>query len=303
MLSFPLPSSCLFHSAPDPHQGVEVCTNCGLIAGNYISDESEWRTFSDRRGEDPNRVGGPEIGLLADAGLATMMGDSPTGLNSNLAKLQNKNALSSNHRILMDAFKKSSRISTLLSLPQSITDRANELFKLILESGVMRPRGDVLIATCLFLVCKKDRVPRTIKEVCQASDVSQKELARCRKEIKKARLLSSLRAIDNDATDQELFVLRWANQLKLERPLAELARRIAKRAVDKLHTSRDPGSVGGAAIYIASQLGEMGKEKPLNAIASMVGISESTIRSVVATILERRAEILPAQHIDADIKL
>ena len=37
----------------DPHQGVEVCTNCGLVIGQYISEESEWRTFSDRRGDDP----------------------------------------------------------------------------------------------------------------------------------------------------------------------------------------------------------------------------------------------------------
>jgi hypothetical protein len=37
----------------DHHQGVYVCTSCCLVVGTVISDESEWRTFSDRRGDDP----------------------------------------------------------------------------------------------------------------------------------------------------------------------------------------------------------------------------------------------------------
>jgi hypothetical protein len=53
----------------DPHQGVEVCTSCGLIVGTVISDESEWRTFSDRRGDDPvsSSITCATIGLLAAA--------------------------------------------------------------------------------------------------------------------------------------------------------------------------------------------------------------------------------------------
>lgn len=52
---FPLPSLLVAGAPPDAHQGVEVCTNCGLVIGQVISDESEWRTFSDRRGADPVR--------------------------------------------------------------------------------------------------------------------------------------------------------------------------------------------------------------------------------------------------------
>ncbi len=111
-----------------------------------------------------NRVGGPEIGLLADAGLATLMGDSPNGLGSTLAKLQNKSAMSHNHRQLLDAFRKSSRIGSMLSLPRSITDRSDELYKRVLESKTVRHRGsDALMAACIFMVCKAEGVPRTIK--------------------------------------------------------------------------------------------------------------------------------------------
>lgn len=80
----------------------------------------------------------------------------------------------------MEAFKKSSRISSLLSLPSAITDRANELFKRILESKMIRPRGsDTLIVTCLFMVCKAEKVPRTYKEMCGVSEVPAKDLGKC----------------------------------------------------------------------------------------------------------------------------
>jgi len=107
-----------------------------LVIGNVISDESEWRTFSDRRGDDPNRVGGPEIGLLADAGLATLMGDNPNGMGNSLAKLQNANALSKNHRKLVDAFRRSSAMAALLHLPNSLKTRSDELYKRVLELGI-----------------------------------------------------------------------------------------------------------------------------------------------------------------------
>lgn len=188
--------------------------------------------------------------------------------------MQNKSALSSNHRALLDAFRKSSRISSLLSLPQSITDRANELYKRILESKTLRPRGaDTLIVTCLFMVCKAERVPRTIKEMCGVSEVAQKDLGKCFKEIKRLgfhkTLTSSVRSssaaagsdADEDADEYRSYVARWGNQLRMAPKFVEAAKTIAEKARDVLHTARDPGSTCGAALFIASQFGTIDERK------------------------------------------
>lgn len=89
------------------------------------------------------------------------------GMSSSLAKLQNRNALPAKHRQLVAAFRTAGRIAAQLNLPQSITDRANDLYKRIVMSNAVRTRGtDPLIAACIFMVCKAEKVPRTLKGEC-----------------------------------------------------------------------------------------------------------------------------------------
>ena len=180
--------------------------------------------------------------------------------------------MSANHRQLLDAFRKSSRIGSMLSLPQSTIDRANELYKKILESKAIRPRGsDTLIVTCIFMVCKSERVPRTIKEMCGVSEVAPKELGKCFKEIKRLGFHKTLNRFgsqsistggassdaDEENDEYKSYVSRWGNQIRLPARLITAAKAIAEKARDVLHTARDPGSTCGAAIYIASQFGSL----------------------------------------------
>ena len=227
-------------------------------------------------------MGGPEIGLLADAGLATLMGDSPSGLGSTLAKLQNKSAMSHNHRLLLDSFRKSSRFSTLLSLPRSITDRSDELYKRVVDSKLVVHRGsDALIAACLFAVCQAEGVPRTLKEVVGVSEVKKKDLGKCYKEMKRLGFLKALRAgaveggsgggrdgsgggggLRDSEADSQSFVARWGNQLRLAPRLVKLAQDIvALTAKVTMPKSYEPSSVCGAALYIAGQCGVLADEK------------------------------------------
>lgn len=71
------------HIIVDYHTGTNICTECGMvIGGQIISEESEWRSFSDgdkKRGSDPNRVGGPDNPNLGDGTLATMIGRDSDG--------------------------------------------------------------------------------------------------------------------------------------------------------------------------------------------------------------------------------
>jgi len=284
------------------------------VIGQVISEESEWRTFSDRRGEDPNRVGGPEIGLLADAGLATLMGDSPDGMGSSLAKLQNSSAMSKNHRQLLDAFRKSSRIASLLDLPRSLTDRSDALYKAVLESRAVRHRGaDALMAACIFMVCKAEGVPRTLKEMTAVCDVAPKDLARCFKEMKREgfhKTLVGTRAhahahggpIDKDedhADELASYVARWGNRLRLPLFLIEVAKEVATRTQAVLTKSADPSSFAGAALYVAGQLsGALHDRRSYEQIEAECHIAPSTLRSVVVDILrpEHAARIVPASY-------
>lgn len=100
-----------------------TCRNCGVVVQSQIvSDEAEWREFAenDRRRDDPNRVGGPENSLFGSGSLSTMMGKDKDGNLSNLARIHNKAAVSSNQAVLTKAFHKAETFAHKLGVKESV---------------------------------------------------------------------------------------------------------------------------------------------------------------------------------------
>jgi len=295
----------------DMHEGQMVCTECGLVLGTVISEDAEWRNFSDRRGSDPNRVGGPESGLLAEAGLATVMGESPTGMNSSIAKLQNQSALTKNHRALMDAFKKCNRMSSMLALPQNVTDRANELYKRVVQAkSVKWNSSDALMAACLYMILKSDRTPRTLNEMAGASEAKANIIAKYFKRIKAAglapyeRRLPKTRETDTAASsagasmdeETEPLIQRWGNYLKLPLPLIRHAINIAAQARKALTSNPQPTSLAAAALFIVSHFGSITDRKTCQQVEVVSFVGEGTMLKTAQSVWDVRAYAVPSEY-------
>lgn len=120
----------------DYRAGDMICSECGLVIGDRVIDVgSEWRTFSNEKGgDDRSRVGGPENALLGGGDLSTMIGPS-TGAASfdadGKAIYTNRRTVSSSDRTLINAFRSISNMADRINLTKTITDRANQLFKMV----------------------------------------------------------------------------------------------------------------------------------------------------------------------------
>merc|ERR1719219_2458221 len=130
----------------DHRAGDQICSECGLVVGDRVIDVgSEWRTFSSEAGgEDKSRVGGPENSLLGSSDLSTMIGPGRMsggahGFSDSSAMYNNRaGRVSTSDRTLLNAFRTISNMADRINLPKTITDRANQLFKMVADGKSLK---------------------------------------------------------------------------------------------------------------------------------------------------------------------
>lgn len=122
----------------------------------------------------------------------------------------------------------------------------------VMDSQGLRGRAaDAAAASCLYIACRKEGVPRTLKELCAVSKVPKKEISRFYRVSLKA-LKMPVEAIA--AGD---FVSRFCSNLDLPSEVQEAASAIAETATDRdLVPGKSPLTISAAAIYMASQVGK-----------------------------------------------
>jgi len=188
---------------------------------------------------------------------------------------------------LLNAFKIISTMADRINLPKTITDRANQLFKMVSDGKNLKGRSnDAIAAACLYIACRQEGVPRTFKEIVAVSTVSKKEIGRCFKLILKAHDTP----VDLISTGD--FMSRFCGTLSLSRDVQKAATCIAKKSVDlDIVPGRSPISVAAAAIYMASQASD--DKRTQREIAEIAGVADVTIRQSYKLMLPRAAELFP----------
>ncbi|CAL8121728.1 unnamed protein product [Orchesella dallaii] len=262
-----------------------------LLTFRVIDVGSEWRTFSNEKaGTDPSRVGGPENPLLNGSDLTTIIGGGRGDAafdEFGVAKYQNRRAISSADRALMNAFKEINQMADRINLPKTIVDRANNLFKMVHDGKNLKGRSnDAIASACLYIACRQEGVPRTFKEICAVSKISKKEIGRCFKLILKA-LDTSVELITTGD-----FMSRFCSNLGLPNSVQKAATAIARAAVDlDIVPGRSPISVAAAAIYMASQASEVKRSQ--KEIGDVAGVADVTIRQSYKLMYPRAEELFP----------
>nr|GEV06965.1 transcription initiation factor IIB-2 [Tanacetum cinerariifolium] len=315
----------LDHSAGDT-----ICSECGLVLESHLIDEtSEWRTFANEFGDnDPVRVGGPINILLIDGGLSTVIckpnGVTSDFLSSSLARRFNPD------RSLILAFKTISTMCDRLGLVATIKDRANEIFKKV-EDHKKSSRGrnqDATLAACLYIACRQEDKPRTVKEICSAANGStKKEIGRAKEYIVK-----QLKSVEMGIIHAGDFMRRFCSNLAPQRcgtcdwsctiddqkliqgfvsSFVENHTHLDKPRTIKEICSAGNGAtkkeIGHAKVYIVKQLEsvEMGtihagdfmrRFSPillLKDVALVTGVAQSTIRNSYKDLYPHLMKIIP----------
>ncbi|CAN1124684.1 Transcription initiation factor IIB-2 [Linum perenne] len=247
----------------DHSAGDTVCSECGLVLESHSIDEtSEWRTFANESGDtDPNRVGGPTNPLMADSGLSTVIakpnGASGDFLSSSLGRWQNRG--SNPDRGLIQAFKTIATMSDRYWVISILKDRANEIFKRVEDQKSSRGRNqDALLAACLYIACRQEDKPRTVKEICSvANGATKKEIGRAKEYIVKQLGLETGQSVEMGAIHR-----RFCSNLGMNNQAVKAAQESVQKSEEfDISNRRSPISIAAAVIYIITQLSD--DKKPL----------------------------------------
>lgn len=279
----------------DYRAGDVVCTMCGLVVGDRVVDVgTEWRSFSTNQGtNDRSRVGAAENPLLDGRELSTLIGPSQGSTELFSSHQINSAPSGSTDRGLMNGLKEISSMADRISLPRVIVDHAQSLFKQVHEQKLIRGRAhDAVAATCLFIACRHEEVPRSFKEICRISKYTKKEIGRCFKHLSRVLPQHAENGTNSISHSPERFMSRYCSNLNLPRNVQRLATHIA-REVEKLDIARGRVylSIYAAAILMASLTMEC--KKSVKEIHEAVGVAEGTIRQTYRIVYPFRKALFP----------
>uniref|UniRef100_A0A1I8GT66 Transcription initiation factor IIB n=1 Tax=Macrostomum lignano TaxID=282301 RepID=A0A1I8GT66_9PLAT len=294
--------TCKYHPEAvlieDYHCGDLVCSQCGLVVGDRVIDVgSEWRTFAnDGSNKDMSRVGSAENPLLESTELTTRIantGRESYGVDPETGRpvYKNKKNLSIGDRTLTSAFKEIDQMANRLNLPKSVVNTANKIFKQVYDSKQCRGRANETIASaCLYMACRQEAVPRTLKEVCSVSHSNRRDIGKAFRKITKA-LDTNLKGIST--TD---FMSRFCSNLELNIAIQKAATHIAEKAmqIDEV-AGKSPISVAAAAIYMACQASDTKKEK--KEIGDIAGVAEVTIAGAYKIMRSHAKSLFPPDFV------
>ncbi|KAI9479671.1 transcription initiation factor IIB [Coemansia sp. RSA 989] len=277
------------HIVEDFASGELVCGDCGLVLGDRIIDvRSEWRTFADSEGDDPSRVGNSANPLLDGDQLDTMIGrgNGDTALSKGLNRIQARTKEHKHEQTLLHAYREISSLCDSFKLPKSIVDTAKQLYKKTLSMNLQNGRSaDAIMAVCVVLACRQGGAPRTIKEICAVTRVSVREISRTLK------LLKTKLIPESSLTSSKDLIERFCSNLRLDAEVWRISRDMNELAMDVPNISgKNPMSIAGACIYMASHLVNKGRSP--RAISEVSGIGEATVRSTYKILYASRKLLL-----------
>ena len=270
----------------DSGMGEYVCRRCGLVIEEDIpSHEAEWRAFTPQERNARARAGSPTDYSHYDKGLSTVIRVEKDASGRPLSpkvkqqmwrlrRWQTRSKVhASQSRNLMLAMSELQRLSEVLHMPSSVHDMGAIIYRKALNEGLVRGRSiGGMVAGSLYAAVRFTKVPRTLKEIAEASQRTQKEIARSYSVI--VRNLDMKMPID----DPTYYVTKVAKKAKVSNDVEGLAINLMREAKRRYATTgKDPSGLAAAILYLSAR---MLKEKVTQAqLAKAANVTEVTVRN------------------------
>lgn len=296
--------------------GDMVCGDCGVVVGTRIIDtRSEWRTFAndDQGGDDPSRVGGPQDEFIDGEQLSTSVAFSESKAHKALARTQN-NTQDKSQKGLMDAYRQIVSLCDAVPLGHNVSNAAKHTYKLVDKHKFLRGKSqDAVIAGCIFVACRSNKVPRTFREIYTLTQVSKKEVGRVFKQLQKFLQNikdtegdggSSLNSVNDDmrptVVGAQDLCARYVSQLGFvnQQKMVNVSKGLAQQATNiSALAGRSPLSVAAACIYMACHL--IGEPQASALIAKQAGVSDGTVKTAYRHLFAAASSIVRQEWLDA----
>jgi transcription initiation factor TFIIB len=278
----------------DPESGEIICSNCGIVISQNIEDNSrpEWRSFGSE-GEvgaegynSRSRTGMPTSLARHDRGLTTIIGRTDRDASGNKidASIRSKmerlkvwdfrsHAHDSN-RNLIQAFNELDKLKDKLCLPDAVIERTAYIYRKARQRGLVRGRTiDAILNAAVYIACRDLNVPKTLKEVADASGIKLKTLSKSYRT-----LVTELNLSTPPVIDPMKCIVKVANNAdlneKTKRQAMDVMNNLTKREIS---AGKHPMALAATVLYVSCL--NTGQNKTQTDIADAAGITEVTLRN------------------------
>jgi len=284
----------------DIHNGEIICSGCGLVAMEQMSDygpESRATNLEDKmklaRATGQTTYSQHDLGIRTEIALGVKDFSGKT-INSevanqmyNLRKWQTRIRVSSpRERRLANILSKIGETCQSLSLSRNVIESASMIYRNF--EGQFEAKGksvSCMSAATIYMACKQCDVVRSLDEICKATGSSKDEKMNVKLTAKYYRMLvMELGSNTAPVVTLDKYISKIANLAKLEVRVERLAAEIAEKTQDhSLADGKAPNGLAAAYLYIASTL--LGQSILQRDVSSIAGITEVTIRNRCKEIL------------------
>ncbi|WP_297982088.1 TFIIB-type zinc ribbon-containing protein [uncultured Methanobrevibacter sp.] len=255
-----------------------ICSHCGLVVEENIIDFTPSGTAINNDGKGLTQHSMADNGR-ADGGLGSSLrlndvNHDQRRMWNRLRRMNNQSKIKNNKdRNLLRATPTLLMLISRLSLPKSIKERTIYIYKEALDKELVRGRTiDGIMAVSLFVACREQNVPRSLKEIEEASGISKRTLHHNLNLIKRELKIKvpPARAMD--------YVPRFTSNLGLSNAIESKAIEILEVAQqEKILGGKDPKSFAAAAIYSSTIL--LDERVTQGEIAEATKVTAVTIRN------------------------
>jgi len=284
----------------DIHNGEKICSGCGLVAMEQMSDygpESRVTNLEDKmklaRATGQTTYSQHDLGIRTEIAIGTKDFSGKT-INSevanqmyNLRKWQTRIRVASpRERRLANILSKIGETCQALSLSRNVIESASMIYRSF--EGQFEAKGKsvaCMSAATIYMACKQCDVVRSLDEICKSTGSSKDEKMNVKLTAKYYRMLvMELGSKTAPVVTLDKYISKIANLAKLEVRVERLAAEIAEKTQDhNLADGKAPNGLAAAYLYIASTL--LGQSILQRDVSSIAGITEVTIRNRCKEIL------------------
>ena len=263
----------------DYENGEKLCSRCGIIIQDKVFDAELDVNFYKIK-SDTNTVL-PHSYISNDKNMSTTIADYDATSARKFINRKEHNKIKffskvvscsndkRNLKIIIDLL---NRIKDKLSLPSTSIEGAFSYYKKALNKNLIKGKSiKEMIVACVYIVCKKFNIPRTLSEISKIVEADEIFTGKC------YRLLMRELRIKHVQFNPTIFIRKIANE-------ANISEKSARESIDMLHaiqydntfSGKNSLSIAAAVLYITCN---KHKQKISQAkIASAANINIMTLR-------------------------
>lgn len=287
------------------NEGMLCCMSCGIVDSKHILETAEWRYYgaADSKSSNPIRCGMLVNEFLPKSSLGSVIGHSRIGSKNwhaynRIRKYHQWNAMPYRERSLYNSFTQLQDRAKKAGIPHAIIEEAKKYYKKLSETKISRGTNrNALIASCIYISCKKNKVPRSAKEIAEIYGIKRSEMTKgCKSFLEIMSIGKNTLNYKVKATNALDFIERYCSNLEMGEINTKLCYNITKRAIDSaIVDDNTPPSIAAGCIFLVSHLCKLDINK--NDVSDACNVSEVTISKCYKKLYKYRHYLFPKETI------